>query len=142
MSIFAQQDQTAEPLCVFGPRNGYSPQIGVFVSQLDWMRKVVPSRLQNLSVEELDWLPHPDANSIGALLMHLAAAEVYYGLHTFDGVPWGRFSYDIRKKWGVAINLGKTAQVRYKGFDLAYYLSHLANAREHTLSELSKRNDE
>jgi hypothetical protein len=107
MSIFAQQDQTAEPLCVFGPRNGYSPQIGVFVSQLNWMRKVVLSRLQNLSVEELDWLPHPDANAIGALLMHLAA-EVYYGLHTFDGVPWGHFSYDIRKKWGVAINLGKT----------------------------------
>jgi DinB superfamily len=91
MSIFAQQDQTAEPLCVFGPRNGYSPQIGVFVSQLNWMRKKVLSRLQNLSVEELDWLPHPDANSIGALLIHLAASEVYYGLNTFSGVPWGRF---------------------------------------------------
>ena len=142
MSIFAQQDQTAEPLCVFGPRNGYSPQIGVFVSQLNWMRKVVLSRLQNLSVEELDWLPHPDANSIGALLIHLAASEVYYGLNTFDSVPWGRFSYDIRKKWGVAINLGQTARVRYKGFDLAYYLSHLADAREHTLSELSKRDDQ
>jgi hypothetical protein len=46
---------------------------------------VVLSRLQNLSVEELDWLPHPDANSIGALLMHLAAADVYYGLNSFDG---------------------------------------------------------
>jgi methyltransferase (TIGR00027 family) len=142
MSIFAQQDQTAEPLCVFGPRNGYSPQIGVFVSQLNWMRKKVLSRLQNLSVEELDWLPHPDANSIGALLMHLAAADVYYGLNTFDGVPWGRFSYDMRKKWGVAINLGQTARVRYKGLDLDYYLSHLAEAREKTLSELSNRDDD
>jgi methyltransferase (TIGR00027 family) len=142
MSIFAQQDQTAEPLCVFGPRNGYSPQIGVFVSQLNWMRKVVLSRLQNLSVEELDWLPHPDANSIGALLIHLAASEVYYGLNTFSGVPWGCFPYDIRKKWGVAINLGQTARVRYKGFDLDYYLAHLADAREKTLSELSKRDDD
>ena len=141
MSIFAQQGPTAEPLCVFGPRSGYSPQIGVFVSQLNWMRTVALSRLQNLSVEELDWLPHPDANSIGALLIHLAASEVYYGLNTFDGVSWGRFSYDIRKKWGVAINLGETARVRYKGFDLDYYLSHLADARAHTLSELSKRDD-
>lgn len=89
MSDFAQQDQTAEPLSVFGPRKGYSPQIGLLVSQLNWMRRVVLSRLQNLSVEELDWLPHPDANSIGALLMHLAAADVYYGLNTFDGVPLG-----------------------------------------------------
>jgi len=114
----------------------------MFVSQLNWMRTAVLSRLRDLSVEELDWLPHPDANSIGALLIHLAASEVYYGLNTFDGVPWGRFSYDIRKKWGVAINLGQTARVRYKGFDLSYYLSHLVDAREHTLSELGKRNDE
>jgi len=142
MSIFAQQDAVAEPLSVFGPRNGYSTQIGFLVSQLKWMRAVVLSRLQNLSVEELDWLPHPDANSIGALLMHLAAADVYYGLDTFDGVPWGRFSYEARKKWGVAINLGQTARVRYKGFDLQYYISHLSETREHTLSELSKRDDE
>lgn len=119
MSLFAPQDQTAEPLCVFGPRNRYSPQIGVLVSQLNWMRKVALSRLQNFSVEELDWLPDPDANSIGALLMHLAA-DVYYGLNTFDGVPWGRFSYDMRKKWGVALHLGPTPRVRYKGFDLNY----------------------
>ena len=142
MNIFAQKDPAAESLSVFGPRNGYTPQIGVLVSQLTWMRRVVLSRLQNLSVEELDWLPHPDANSIGALLMHFAAADVYYGLNTFDGVPWGRFSYDMRKKWGVAINLGHTAQVRFRGFDLDFYLSHLADARERTLSELSKRDDD
>ena len=142
MSIFVQQDPAAESLCVFGPRNGYSAQIGFLVSQLNWMRRAVLARLQNLSVEELDWLPRPDANSIGALLMHLAAADVYYGLNTFDGIPWGRFSYDMRKKWGVAINLGQTARVRYKGFDLDFYLSHLADARERTLSELSKRDDD
>ena len=142
MSIFAQQDPTADPLCVFGVRSGYSPQIGIFVSQLNWMRSVVLSRLQDLSVEDLDWLPHPDANSIGALLIHLAATEVYYGLNTFDGLPWGRYPYEIRKKWGVAISLGETARVRYMGFDLQYYTSLLADVREKTLSELSKRDDE
>ena len=142
MSILAQQDSAAEPLSVFGRRNGYSTQIGFLVSQLNWMRAVVLSRLQGLSVEELDWLPCPDANSIGALLMHLAAADVYYSLNTFDGVPWGRFSYEMRKKWGVALNLGQTARVRFRGFALDYYLSHLADARKHTLSELSKRDDD
>jgi methyltransferase (TIGR00027 family) len=63
-------------------------------------------------------------------------------LNTFSGVPWGRFYYDIRKKWGVAINLGQTARVRYKGFDLDYYLSHLADAREKTLAQFGKRDDE
>ena len=142
MNIFAQHDQSAPPLCVFGSRTGYSPQIGVLVSQLNWMRRTVLARLQNLSVQELDWQSRPGANSIGALLMHLAAAEVYYGLHTFDGMPWGRFPYDIRKKWGVAINLGETARVRYKNFNLDFYLSHLDEARTHTLCELGKRDDE
>ncbi len=113
----------------------------MFVSQLNWMRRVVLLHVQNLATEDLDWLPHPDANSIGALLMHLAAAEVYYGLNTFDGIPWGRISYEIRKKWGAAMVLGETARTRFKGRDLQYYLSHLAEARDKTLSELSKRDD-
>jgi methyltransferase (TIGR00027 family) len=142
MSIFAQQDSTADPLCVFGVRSGYSPQIGIFVSQLNWMRRVVLSRLQSLSIDDLDWLPNPDGNSIGALLIHLAATEIYYGLNTFDVLPWGRYPYEIRMKWGVAMALGETARVRYRGFGLQYYLWHLADAREKTLSELSKRDDE
>ena len=141
MSIFAQQNTAADPLCVFGVRSGYSPQIGIFVSQLNWMRRGVLSRLQSLSIEDLDWLPNPDGNSIGALLIHLAATEIYYGLNTFDARQWGRYPYEIRKKWGVAMALGETARVRYRGFDLQYYLSHLADAREKTLSELSKRDD-
>lgn len=142
MNIFAQQNPTADPLCVFGARDGFSPQIGMFVSQLNWMRRVVLSRLENLSIEDLDWLPYPDANSIGALLIHLTAAEVYYGLNTFDALPWGSYPYEIRKKWGAAMGLGETARVRFKGHDLQYYLSHLADAREKTLSEFGKRDDE
>ena len=142
MSIFAQQDPTADPLCVFGVRSGYSPQIGIFASQLNWMRRVVLSRLQNLSIDDLDWLPNPDGNSIGALLIHLAATEIYYGLNTFDALQWGRYPYEIRKKWGVAMALGETARVRYRGFNLQYYLSLLADARQNTLSEFSKRDDQ
>ncbi len=106
------------------------------------MRGVVLSRLQNLSEDDLDWLPYPDANSIGALLLHLAATEVYYGLNTFDALPWGRYPEEIRMKWGVAMGLGETARLRIKGHDLQYYLAHLTCARDKTLSELSKRDDE
>jgi methyltransferase (TIGR00027 family) len=141
MTIRSQQKTAAESLCVFGMRDGYSPQIGIFVSQLDWMRHAVLSRLQRLSPEDLDWLPHPDANSVGALLLHLAATEVYYGLNTFDSLPWGHYPEQIRMKYGPAMALGETARVRFKGHDLEYYLSHLADAREKTLSELSKRDD-
>jgi methyltransferase (TIGR00027 family) len=142
MTTIAQQDPAAESLHVFGLRDGYTPQIGIFVSQLNWMRRMVLLRLQNLSPEDIDWRPHPDANSIGALLLHLAATEVYYGLNTFDALPWGYYPDEVRMKWGVAMGLGEIARDRIKGHDLAYYLSRLADTREKTLSELSKRDDE
>ncbi len=109
MNTPAQHGAGAEPLSVLGPRSGYTTQIGFLVSQLNWMRAAVLSRLQGLTVDDLDWLPHPEANSIGALLMHLAAVDACYGLHTFDGVSWGRFSYEARKKWSVALHLGEIA---------------------------------
>lgn len=138
----AQPDGAAEQLSVFGPRRGYAPQVSILVSQLKWMRAVVLSRLHSLSIDQLDWLASPNANSIGALLMHLAATDAYYGLNTFDGVPWGRFSDADRQKWAVAMNLGETARIRFRGFELDYYLSHLSEVRQRTLTELSGRGDD
>ena len=67
---------------------GYSHQIGIFVSQLSWMRCVVASRLKDLSQENLDWCPDESSNSIRALFLHLAATDVYYGLNAFEDLPW------------------------------------------------------
>jgi DinB superfamily len=131
-----------EALCIFGPREGYSPQIGIFVSQLNWMRRIVVSRLKDLSQQDLDWLSDPGANSIGALLLHLAATEVYYGLHTFDGLPWATYSPEIRRRWGPAMKLGTLGRDRIKGNDLQFYLASLEETRGHTLSEFRKRDDD
>jgi hypothetical protein len=130
-----------EPLCIFGQREGYSPQIGIFVSQLNWMRQIVVSRLKNLSQQDLDWLPDPGANSIGALLLHLAATEVYYGRNTFDGLPWAAYSPEIKQRWGPAMKLGTLGRDRIKGNDLPFYLASLEETREHTLSEFRVRDD-
>src|SRR5665811_2370533 len=75
---------------VLGPRPGYSPMIGTFISQLTWMREVngVLSATKGLTQADLDVLFNAHANTIGALILHLAATETYYGLHTFDGMKW------------------------------------------------------
>lgn len=73
---------------VFGPRPGYTPQIGTFVSELTWMRDAVVGPVRGLTQAQLDWLFDKDANSIGALLLHLAATETYYQMNTFDGTKW------------------------------------------------------
>lgn len=139
----------AESLCVFGPRDGYTPHIGILISQLNWMRTVLLGRLRDLSQEQLDWRMRPDGNSIGALLLHLAATDVYYGLNTdvyyglntFDGLPWAAYSQDVKQRWGPAMKLGDLGRDRIKGHDLQFYLSALQQTREHTLAEFKSRDD-
>ena len=47
-----------------------------------------------------------NANTIGALMLHLAATETYYQMNTFDGMKWGSWSDEIKKKWDAAMDLG------------------------------------
>jgi methyltransferase (TIGR00027 family) len=130
-----------EPLSVIGPREGYSLQIGIFVSQLNWMRRKVLSRLKDLSQEDLDWRPDERSNSIGALLLHLAATDVYYGLNTFEDMPWAKYPEEVVNRWEPAMKLGDLGRNRIRGNELSFYLSALTETRERTLSEFRRRDD-
>jgi uncharacterized damage-inducible protein DinB len=130
-------------LNILGPRPGYAPQIGVFISQLTWMRDAngVLSATKGLSQADLDVLFDPNANSIGALMLHLAATETYYGLHTFQGMKWDSWSDEIKQKWDPAMNLGDAGRKTIKGHDRDYYVNILHEVREKTLAEFAKRDD-
>jgi len=124
---------------IIGPVEGYSPQIGTLVSMLNWIRSSVIRAVKDLKPEELDFLLDSKANTIGALLMHLAATDTVYQDLTFyklDG-----FSGDNKKKWGVAMGLGEEGRKQIKGNSLDYYLSALQEVREKTLAEFKKRDD-
>jgi uncharacterized damage-inducible protein DinB len=137
------QAADATDLNVLGPRPGYSPQIGVFVSQLTWMRDAngVLSATKGLTQADLDVLFDQNANSIGALMLHLAATETYYQMNTFDGMKWGSWSDDIKQKWDPAMDLGDAGRKTIKGHDRDYYVNILHEVREKTLSEFRKRDD-
>lgn len=130
-------------LNVLGPRPGYSPMIGTFVSQLTWMRDAngVLRATEKLSQADLDVLFDANANSIGALMLHLAATEVYYGMHTFQGMKWDSWSDDIKKKWDPAMDLGDAGRKTIKGHDREYYVGILHEVREKTLAEFAKKDD-
>jgi uncharacterized damage-inducible protein DinB len=114
----------------------------VLVSQLAWMRQCLLMRIYALSQQDLDWLPKADGNTIGALLLHLAAVETYYQFHTFDGLPWPTTSPETRKRFGPAMKLGEVGRRLVKGHDLLYYLDALKEVRERTLSGFEKRDDD
>lgn len=128
---------------MLGPLPGYSPQIGTFVSQLTWMREIngVLRATEKLSQPDLDYLFDKNANSIGALMLHLAATETYYQLNTFDGMKWDSWSADIKKRWDPAMNLGDAGRATIKGHDRDYYVNILHEVREKTLAEFRKKDD-
>ena len=126
---------------VIGPQPGYLREVGTLVSMLAFTRTQVLANVKGMSQQDLDFLLDGKANTIGALLLHLAATETYYGLNTFGGVRWGSWPDGIKKKWDVPMNLGEPARKDIKGNRLEYYLDILRDSREKNLAELRKRDD-
>lgn len=124
---------------IIGPREGYSMQIGILVSQLDWVRASVISATKGLTQPELDFLVDAQSNTIGALLMHLAATDAIYQDLTFYNLQ--DFSPANKKKFGVAMELGDEGRKQIKGHDLNFYINIMTEVRENTLKEFKNRDD-
>ena len=135
------QEAPESGLLVIGPRPGYTPQIGTLVSMLTYMQSQVLIFVKGLKQPDLDFLFDPKANTIGALLLHLAATETYYQMNTFENKKWDSWSDEIKKKWDPAMNLGDAGRQAIKGHDLDFYLNALKETREHSLAEFRKRDD-
>jgi uncharacterized damage-inducible protein DinB len=129
----------SEALFVIGPRKGYSPQIGVLVSMLNYNRHTILQMVQSLTMKQLDHLHDPKANSIGALILHLGAVDKYYQVNTFEGRQ--DFNNKEKAEWDAALNLGDDGRKSIKGHDLQYYIDRITSVREHTLKELKERDD-
>jgi uncharacterized damage-inducible protein DinB len=130
-----------EGINILGPKPGYSPQIGTLVSMLTWMRPAVTRPVKGLTQANLDYLFDANANSIGALLLHLAATERLYQLMTFDGLDEKHFPKEWDERWDAAMNLGDAGRKAIKGHDLDFYLSNLDEVRVRSLAEFKRRDD-
>jgi len=135
--VIAQEDRH----WMIGPQKGYTPEIGTLVSMLDFTRMQVLQNVKGLSQQDLDFLLDAKANTIGALLMHLAATETYFGLSSFGGMKWGSWPGEIKEKWSIPMNLDEPARKAIKGNNLDYYLNVLHESREKNLAEFRKRDD-
>ena len=127
---------------IIGPRPGYSPQLGVLVSMLTWIRSALVERVEGMTRADLDYLFDSGANSIGALLLHLAATETYYQINTFEATNSNGWSDDMQRKWNPAMMLGDAGRNVIKGHDLDYYLNVLHETRENSLTGFRKRDDD
>lgn len=128
-----------ESLYVIGPMEGVSPHIGTLISMLNYNRMTVIQAVQSLNKEQLDYLHDPQANTIGALLLHLGATDKYYQVNTFEGRQ--EFNDAEKKLWDVPMNLGEEGRKQIKGNNVKYYLDRINEVREKTIEELKKRDD-
>lgn len=134
-----QKLQPGEGLHIIGPRKGFSPEIGTLLSMMTWMRSMVLASVRGLSMKQLDYLFDENSNSIGALLLHLAATERYYQKSTFSRTTG--FQGGEKINWDAAMNLGDRGRKEIKGNDLGYYLRILKETRAATIQEFRKRDD-
>ena len=134
----AAQDDHA---LIVGPKPGFTPEIGTLTSMLAFTRTQVLENVKGLSQQDLDFLLDGKANTIGALLLHLAATETYFGLNTFGGMKWDSWPDEIKKKWDIPMKLGEPARKAIKGNSLDYYLNILNETRTKNLAEFRKRDD-
>lgn len=118
---------------------GFTPQMARLVSMMNYVRHTTLTAAVGLGVDELDYLSAPQSNSIGALLAHIAAAEVGYQAATFYARA---LSEEEKQEWGAALELGERARQEIKGHELSYYVSKLEQVRAKTLAELRQRDDD
>ncbi|GMA62959.1 DinB family protein [Alicyclobacillus fastidiosus] len=118
---------------------GFSPQIGRLVSMMNYVRFTTLSAVQGLSTEQLDYLPDENSNSIGALLLHIAAVELGFQIEIFDGRKPNETEV---AKWGAAYGLGEQARKEVKGKPLEFYIEEMTAVRNGTLAEFKERQDD
>lgn len=137
--IAAQNNSSGDDTFVIGPIDGYSPQIGTLVSMLKYNRETIIRTVKDLTMEQLDHLFDADANTIGALIMHLGAVDKFYQINTFEGRQ--EFNEEEKKIWNVAMKLGEEGRKQIKGREVKYYLDLINEVRQKTLDELKKKDD-
>ncbi len=136
---FPIEPKDEDSIHIIGPKAGFSPQVGTLLSMMTQMRYIVTLGVEGLGIKELDYLHDAKSNSIGSMLLHLAATERQYQIKTFE---WNiDFKGDGKINWDAAMRLGDKARTAIKGNSLDYYLNILKETREKTISEFKKRDD-
>jgi uncharacterized damage-inducible protein DinB len=127
----------SDDLFLIGPRAGYTPRIGILVSQLANARHYLRRAARGLSVAELDAPPGTASNTIGALLAHLDAAENMFQRITFEG---RRFTTEEAARYGASFELAGGAMS--SGRLLDDYLRDMEETRARTVDAMKGRDDD
>ena len=117
---------------------GFSNQIGRFVTMMNSVRCQTLKRIGDLTTEELDHRYDGTSNSIGMLISHIVALEMFYSATLFE-------ARDVSVEdslWGAGLRLGTRACYAIRGYALEFYVDHMRTVRERTLAHLRDVQDD
>jgi len=117
---------------------GYSPNIGRMVYMLEDLKDKIMQQVKDLDQSQVDFQYDANANSIGALIMHLVSTESYYQTATLMGREW---TEEEQTRYGVAGEINEEVKSLLKGKPITYYLALWDEVREITLNELKTKDD-
>lgn len=127
-----------QDLLLIDKKDGVSLEFSKLVSMMAYTRETTLAEVRELSVGQLDFLVHAQANSIGMLLAHMASVEIAYQIDTFENRD---FTEDEIEVWGHALNLGKAAQEQIQGNPVEFYLEQLEQTRRKTIEKFQTLQD-
>ncbi|MCH9032437.1 MAG: DinB family protein [candidate division Zixibacteria bacterium] len=117
------------------PIPGLTPRVGAYLAQMEDVSEQTKKYVADLNPAQLAWYPNDKVESIGTLLLHIAAAE-----RSWIGEDIMRKEMD-EEEWKLAfpIRLG-IAQV--SGEELDYYLEIMDRTRKETFDCLRALTDD
>ena len=118
---------------------GLTPNLSLLACMMNQARLVTIESVKKLNVSELDFLLDDHANSIGALLSHIASTEIWYQVYTFEK---RELVGEELKRIEASLDLGEKARQEIKGNEVSFYLSAMQKARDYTIREFRKRGDD
>ena len=111
------------------PIPGFDPRIGLYLAQLEDVRERTKRYVDGLTQAQLEWHPNPKVESIGTMLIHVAAVELSWIQEDIRREPMGeewRIGFPIR--FGIP---------QISGESLAYFIGLLDSTRAVTRDVLA-----
>ena len=115
------------------PLKGFSPTIGKYLTLMDDVRARIIEYVKDLNADQLSWFANDRCESIGTLLLHIAAVERSWIGEDIFRKPMG-------EEWKPAFAL-RFGMPQISGKELTYYLEILKKTREETKEGLTTLSD-
>lgn len=117
-----------------GPRAGRAPRLETLASELASSRHFLLRATRGLDADALRASPTPAANTVGALLCHIAAAERMFQRLTGEGTGFLEEDADYAGAF-------RFERDPLRGESIDAYVAHLADVRGTTMALFSSRSD-